>query len=188
MNYKGAYDNSASYNVGDVAVFTDNVAYEKTNAAPAGTKPHDVRYWARLGRPLQDVVLMFHTMLTDMNAAISGADDTALIAPEYTKTTYAAGAIVIHDKKLYKAKSAIATAENWTAAHWDETKVGSLIETANTNIATANTSISDLQGVVFDDKTLVLGSSTASSTKKWAVTVDDTEGLEVNEVVEEAGT
>lgn len=45
--------------------------------------------------------------------------------------------------------------------------------------------IAALQGVVFDDKTLVLASSTEDSDKKWAITVDDTDGIEVNEVVEE---
>lgn len=186
MNYKGSYDNGTSYSVGDVTVFTDNIAYLMKLGAPAGTKPHDQRYWTRVNQPLQETVIMFHTMLTAINAAIASqgtaeSNLSKMIAPEYTKTTYAAGAIVTHSGKLYKAKAEIETAENWTAAHWDEITVGGQVTAANGNIA-------DLQGVVFDDKTLVLASSTEASTKKWAVTVDDADGLEVNEVVEEAET
>lgn len=52
------------------------------------------------------------------NAAIM-----ALIAPEYTKTTYAAKSLVTHGGKLYTNAAQISTAENWTAAHWTETTV-----------------------------------------------------------------
>ena len=48
----------------------------------------------------------------------------AWIAPEYSKTaTYAKNQMVMHEGKLYYAKAAIGTAENWTAAHWQETTI-----------------------------------------------------------------
>ena len=47
----------------------------------------------------------------------------AWIAPEYTKTTYAKNQLVMHEGKLYYAKSAIGSAENWTASHWTETTI-----------------------------------------------------------------
>jgi hypothetical protein len=69
MNYKGAYSGEASYSVGDVVVYTDNLPFCLQNPAVAGTTPHDKRYWARVERPMSDVVMMFHTMLTALTAA-----------------------------------------------------------------------------------------------------------------------
>lgn len=61
MNYKGDYNGSTSYDVGDVVVFEpDNIPYYMIEAAPAGTTPHNVKYWARVPQPLSDVVTMFH--------------------------------------------------------------------------------------------------------------------------------
>ena len=38
--------------------------------------------------------------------------------------------------------------------------------------------------VLFDEKTIVLASSTESSDKRWAITVDDSDGIEATEVTE----
>ena len=51
----------------------------------------------------------------------------AWIAPEYTKTTYAKNQLVMHEGKLYYAKSAIGTAEKWTASHWQETTIAGVL-------------------------------------------------------------
>ena len=53
-----------------------------------------------------------------LEIAGSASSANTAIAPEYEKTTYAKDAIVLHDGELYKAKVAIETAEDWTAAHW----------------------------------------------------------------------
>ena len=129
MNYKGSYSGGTSYSVDDVAVYTDGVAYRLFKAAASGTACHDVRYWERVEQPLQEAVTLFHSMLTSINSSISSAQTantklSAMIAPEYTKTTYSEGDIRTHSGKLYKAKQDIETAENWTAAHWEETTVG----------------------------------------------------------------
>jgi len=71
MNYKGAYSSGTSYSVGDVVVYTDNVAYWLQKPAVAGTPCHDTLYWGRVIGPLQDAVLMFHGMLTSINSSIS---------------------------------------------------------------------------------------------------------------------
>lgn len=49
--------------------------------------------------------------------------NASMIAPAYKKQTYAADSLVTHDGKLYTNANAIATAEDWTAAHWTETTV-----------------------------------------------------------------
>lgn len=188
MNYCGNYNAGTSYNVGDVVVYTDGVPYILLKAAPAGTSCHDTLYWNRVQAPLSDAVLMFHTMLTNINTAIEDAETnesklSAMIAPEYTKTTYAQGDHVTHNGKYYVCNTDIGTAEDWTAAHWTEKTVGGEIAALNGDVSAANGSITDLQGVVFDDKTLILNSSTTSSDKKWAITVDDSDGIQVDEVV-----
>ena len=124
MNYKGDYAAGTTYSVGDVVVFTDHVPYQMIAAAAAGTGCHEKRCWKRLDSPLSEVVVLLHDMLNaGGNEGIS-----AMIAPEYSKKTYAAGDIVPHDGKLYKAKAAISPADTaWTAAHWDQTTVASAI-------------------------------------------------------------
>ena len=96
MNYKGAYVAETSYSVGDAVVFTDNLPYYLQNPAVAGTIPHDKRYWARVERPMADVIMMFHSMLTTINAYIAddpGSEDkiSAMIAPAYTKINNSSG-------------------------------------------------------------------------------------------------
>lgn len=50
---------------------------------------------------------------------------TGLIANEYDATsTYSVGDYASHEGKVYKCKTAIATAENWNSAKWDEVVVG----------------------------------------------------------------
>jgi len=44
-----------------------------------------------------------------------------------------------------------------------------------------------VDGVIFDSKTLILGSSTEASTKRYAITVDDEDGLAATEIEEEDG-
>ena len=61
MVYKGAYDSGTSYDVGDVVVFDDGIAYELFQAASAGTTPHNTMSWRRITQPMQDIVTMFHS-------------------------------------------------------------------------------------------------------------------------------
>lgn len=50
-------------------------------------------------------------------------DVYGVIADEYDATaTYAVGVYCVHDSKLYKCITAINVAEEWTAAHWSESK------------------------------------------------------------------
>ena len=47
------------------------------------------------------------------------------IAAAYSSSaTYSVGAYVLYNGQLYKCTTAIATAEEWTAAHWTSTSVG----------------------------------------------------------------
>ena len=126
MNYKGAYAAGTAYSVGDIVVY-QGAAYEKFKESAAGVTPHDTHIWQRIIQPMQDVVMMFHNMITTINATASSqatteANISKMIAPEYSKKTYSAHELVTKDGKLYYAKDAISPADNsWTAAHWQET-------------------------------------------------------------------
>lgn len=45
------------------------------------------------------------------------------ISDRYQKKTYTKGATCIYGDTLYRAKADITTAEEWTAAHWEETNM-----------------------------------------------------------------
>ena len=70
MNYKGAYDATESYSIGDVVVYTDGVAYSAIQPAAAGVTPHEERCWARVIQPLQEVVQILYSALSGVNEAI----------------------------------------------------------------------------------------------------------------------
>lgn len=60
--------------------------------------------------------------------AASATPALSIIAPEYSKKTYAVGDYCIHDGKFYVCKTAITgSGEAWTAAHWTETTVGAAL-------------------------------------------------------------
>ena len=81
MNYKGAYDSGTSYSVGDVVVFTDGIAYQLFQPAAAGTTPHEKRVWRTVNQPLQEVVLMFHSTLSNVASSISALDTAVASIP-----------------------------------------------------------------------------------------------------------
>ena len=76
MNYKGAWDSGTDYSAGDVAVFTDNVAYVAVKDPPAGTIPHDTHFWNRVGQPLQETVIMFHGAFGGLTDQIAGVAES----------------------------------------------------------------------------------------------------------------
>ena len=133
MNYKGAYLGSTSYSIGDVVVHTDGVAYVRIAEPGSGITPHEPRAWNRLAQPLQEAVTLLHSMISSISTTNTTQTTninniSKMLAPEYSKTTFAKGAIVTHSGKLYQAKAAINPADSsWTASHWDEITVGAKI-------------------------------------------------------------
>lgn len=62
-------------------------------------------------------------------------DVYGIIADEYdTTATYAVGVYCVHDGKLYKCITAINVAEEWTAAHWSESKTSTDITALKENV------------------------------------------------------
>lgn len=140
MNLKGDYNSGTSYSVGDVVKCSDGYFYYLFKPCAAGTTPTDSLYWNRLEDPL---AMCCGYVMDALDMGNAGDVPQSAIAPEYSKTTYVKGKIVWHENKLYKSKQNIGTAEDWTAAHWDEVTVGELVEALNTAAATIPTNISD---------------------------------------------
>lgn len=104
MTPKGTYSSSTAYEILDIVTNAEGSAsYIAKQNVPAGTALTNTAYWA--------VVADVHGALDNASAALSYIADTYS-----SSSTYAVGDIVIHDGGLYHCKTAITTAENWTAA------------------------------------------------------------------------
>ena len=49
-------------------------------------------------------------------------------------STYAVGDYVVYEHDLYVCNTAITTAEDWTAAHWTQTDIGTVLESLKSDI------------------------------------------------------
>lgn len=58
-------------------------------------------------------------------------------------STYAVGDYVVYQHDLYVCNTAISTAEDWTAAHWTQTDIGSVLESLKADIDALGTSKQD---------------------------------------------
>lgn len=81
--------------------------------------------------------------------SVSGSSTAGLVAKEYSNAqTYDKGDYSIHVENnvptLYRANQNIPTAETWNAAHWDQTDAGSELTTANADIASLNSNLTEL--------------------------------------------
>ena len=170
MNLKGEWSADVTYSVGDVVRYSNGNFYQMVCAGKAGVPCADALYWNYLQSPLQECAKMIMDIgaalvgiITDTDAQIRRDVETefGMVAPEYTKTTYSKGDIVKHEGKLYEAKQNIGTAEDWTAAHWDEITVGGQLTALNAAAATIPTNISN--------EAITLSTATAD----YLVTVDD---------------
>lgn len=64
---------------------------------------------------------------------LAPVQETAIAETYSTSDTYAAGDYVMQDGLLYRCITAITTAEDWTAEHWEGVQVVTLTPTAITN-------------------------------------------------------
>lgn len=137
MEFRGAYDSSVTYNVGDVVKY-GGVWYHLQKAAPAGTAPVDTLYWSRLSGVVAEAAELVddavNSASSEINEAKEAAEEAAasaaaaygtdLLADDYsTSGTYAVGDYVIHSGGLYRCTTAIASGETWTDAHWAEVAI-----------------------------------------------------------------
>jgi len=141
MNYKGNYSADTSYSVGDVAVL-DNVAYELFEAAAAGTSPHNTHKWRRVIQPMQDMVMLFNSMLgsgaggglpevtTDDNG-----DVLTVVEGEWAKATPSSGTDILFVTATYDdVEQTYTLNKTWT-------------EIYNANVAIITFTDTDMKGI-----------------------------------------
>ena len=152
MNLKGDYSGLTSYAVGDVVRWTDDTIYILRKPCSSGVPPTNTLYWERMAQPLADCV----ELVMDAVMVAEGGALTGKVANNLTTT--ASG-------KVLDARQGKALKE--------------LIDNLNTAVGGLDT---DLDKLYPNSKSIVLDSSTASSTKKFAITVDDDGELTATEV------
>ena len=64
------------------------------------------------------------------------------ISDRYQKKTYVKGATCIYGDTLYRAKADITTAEEWTAAHWEETNMETIRAEMAAEVSSLNAKLS----------------------------------------------
>ena len=90
-----------------------------------------------------------------INAVENGLSET--IAPDYSDLTFpvAEGKLCYHAGSLYKTNQDIATSEDWTAAHWDETTVEEEINGRYTKPSSGIPASDIADGVIPDPEDLI---------------------------------
>lgn len=73
------------------------------------------------------------------------------ISDRYQKKTYAKGATCIYGDTLYRAKADITTAEEWTAAHWEETNMETIRAEMAAEVSSLNANIQPHIGECYID-------------------------------------
>ena len=71
------------------------------------------------------------------------------ISDRYQKKTYAKGATCIYGDTLYRAKADITTAEEWNAAHWEETNMETIRAEMAAEVSSLNANKSESITVSF---------------------------------------
>lgn len=75
------------------------------------------------------------TSLDTTNTVVATKANKSVISDAYSASaTYAVGDYCIYNDTLYRCSTAIATAEDWNAAHWTATKVQAEVKTLNDNL------------------------------------------------------
>ena len=88
-------------------------------------------------------------------------NDSKKISDRYQKKTYAKGATCIYGDTLYRAKADITTAEEWTAAHWEETNMETIRAEMAAEVSALNASNNFmLIGIDISGTTVPAGAST----------------------------
>ena len=88
------YDGSATYDVGDIVIYTDDVVYHLQKPCPAGTAPVDTRYWSRTDGVTAEMVLLIRDALgnvpkniDDESIVLKSGDNEYLITVDDTGDT-----------------------------------------------------------------------------------------------------
>lgn len=87
------------------------------------------------------------TRLNNMENGIANSDGAIGINEYGSSSTYAIGDYCLYNNKLYKCKVTISTAEAWTSAHWEETKMIDLTKMSLQTTTSESLEITNSAGV-----------------------------------------
>ena len=135
MTPKGVYNSSTAYEILDIVSNADQtISYIAKQAVPAGTALTNTTYW---------------TVIADVTEALENADAAiSYIGDSYSSSsTYAVGDYVIHDGGLYRCKTAISTAEAWTAAHWEQVSAMDEVQDVKDEVSDLKSALHDESGM-----------------------------------------
>lgn len=82
-------------------------------------------------------------------------NDSKKISDRYQKKTYAKGATCIYGDTLYRAKADITTAEEWTAAHWEETNMETIRAEMAAEVSSLNANSARMYNIAYNTVTSV---------------------------------
>ena len=77
------------------------------------------------------------------------------ISDRYQKKTYAKGATCIYGDTLYRAKADITTAEEWNAAHWEETNMETIRAEMAAEVSSLNANSARMYNIAYNTVTSV---------------------------------
>lgn len=72
MTFKGPWDGTKSYAVGDAVTFTDGGVYHLQKLCKAGTEPIDTNFWGKMSQEASEIVIMLAGMFSDLFDAVAG--------------------------------------------------------------------------------------------------------------------
>lgn len=100
-----------------------------------------------LGTDAQDVAGAINEMIGEIDLQVADIEQLKNnFAGEFSPTsTYTVGTYVVYDGAFWRCTTAVTTAGSWTgASNWTQVTAGGELKTANTNISTLASDISDL--------------------------------------------
>ena len=80
-------------------------------------------------------------------------NDSKKISDRYQKKAYTKGATCIYGDTLYRAKADITTAEEWNAAHWEETNMETIRAEMAAEVSSLNANLKTFVGIAFFEPT-----------------------------------
>lgn len=82
MTFKGPWDGTKTYAVGDAVTFTDGGVYHLQKLCKAGTEPIDTNFWGKMSQEASEIVIMLLDVIAsipnninDEGIVLKGTDD-----------------------------------------------------------------------------------------------------------------
>lgn len=82
MKFKGPWDGTKTYAVGDAVTFTDGGVYHLQKLCKAGTEPIDTNFWGKVSQEAGEIVIMLLDVIAsipnninDEGIVLKGTDD-----------------------------------------------------------------------------------------------------------------